>query len=95
MNKNALADKLLASRHLPPVGTYGDGPIVHGGSKLSEAASYLKAARTCLLTWVRNNYVNADKVDNNTDDVRDLLAIAQGLEDTRARLDVKASILGK
>ncbi len=47
MNKNALADKLLASRHLPPAGTNGDGPIAHNGSKLSEAASYLKAARTC------------------------------------------------
>jgi hypothetical protein len=95
MNKNALADKLLASRRLPPVAPNGDSPIVHTGSKLSEAASYLKSARVCLLTWVRENYVNATNVDQNTDDVRELLSIAQDLEDTRARLDVKASIHGK
>lgn len=95
MEKNALANKLLASRRLPPVSPNGDGPMVHNGSKLSEAASYLKSARICLLTWVRNNYVSAENVDNHTDDVRELLAIAQSLENTRAALDVKASIHGK
>jgi hypothetical protein len=98
MNKNALADKLLASRRLPPVAPNGDSPIasiVPTGSKLSEAASYLKSARICLLTWVRANYVNSDNVDQNTDHVRELLAIANSLEGTRATLDVKASILEK
>lgn len=96
MDKNTLANKLLASRHLPPIAPNGDKPdgAVYG-SKLSEAASYLKSARICLLTWVRQNYVNAPNVDHNTEDVRELLSMAQDLEDTRAKLDVKASILGK
>ncbi len=94
MNKTSLAEKLLAGRRPPPVAN-GDSPIAHNGSKLSEAASYLKSARVCLLTWVRENYVNATNVDQNTDDVRELLAITQDLEDTRALLDVKASIHGK
>lgn len=94
MDKNALASKLLSSRNLPPIEPNGDKPAVYG-SKLSEAGSYLKSARICLLTWVRQNYVNAPNVDHNTDDVRELLSMAQDLEDARARLDVKVSILGK
>lgn len=88
--------KEVAARLATRAPNGASAPVIHqNGAKLAEAAGYLKSARICVLTWVRGNYVDSPHVDHNTDQVRELLAIAQTLEDIRAKLDVKASILGK
>jgi hypothetical protein len=93
MDKTKLAER-LANRQLPPAAANGAVPTHLNGAKLAEAATYLKSARTCVLTWVRQNYVLSENVDQYTDDVRDLLAWAEMLGDMRRKLEVKASILG-
>jgi hypothetical protein len=101
LNKNELASKLLKQRGLTPVEPGNDGPVfstsaVNGHeSKLTESGRYLKAARICLLTWVRDHYRDANNVDSDTDSVSEILSMASQLENLRARVDVKASILGK
>jgi len=102
LNKNELASKLLRQRGLPPVTSGNDGPVSStpttmeiGGGKLTEAGRYLKAARICLLTWVRDHYRDANNVDADTDSVSEILVMAHQLENLRARTDVKASILGR
>ncbi len=88
-----LTARVAASTTAPPAAS---SPVVHqNGGKLEEAARYLKSARVCLLSWVRQNYVASDNVDANTEHVRDLLAWERGIEDMECKLSVKASVLGK
>lgn len=92
MDKTKLAER-LAHRQLPPAAN-GAVPTHLNGAKLGEAAAYLKSARICVLSWVRQNYVLSENVDQHTDDVRDLLAWSDQLDDLRMKLEVKASIFG-
>lgn len=90
MKRDEVTNRLVSARSVASAPV-----IVLNGSKLAEAGQYLKSARLCLLTWVRENYVTAENVDTNTDIVRELLSWADHLENMRAQIDVKASILGK
>lgn len=71
------------------------GIIRPNGKKIGEAAGYLKSSRVCVLTWVREMVLANDNLNENVDEISEMLDVAQRLEDIRAKLDVRASVLGR
>jgi hypothetical protein len=92
MDKANLTARLAAAR--APAGDVASGKL-QVTSRLAEASQHLKQARLCLLAWVRDNYLQANSVDESTDTVMDLLALARQIENIRSNVDVKASVTGK
>jgi hypothetical protein len=81
----AIADRLKSSRAIPPVAS----------SQLRAAALHLKTARLCLLTWIRESYVNSNNVTENVETIEDLLRWSGQIENLRGQIDVKSSLLGE
>lgn len=48
-----------------------------------------------MLTWARDVHVSVDNVTANVEEIAEMFAYAERLEDIRAKLDVRASILGR
>jgi len=64
------------------------------GRKLHEAAEYAKASRLALLNWTKEVYEGQENVDQNTEHVMEVLAMAQRFENLRMQLEAKASVFG-
>ena len=70
-------------------------PTRPDGTKIAVASAHLREARLLLLGWSRDAFRGSDNVTDDVEDVQIMLHYADMIEQLRAKLEVRASIIGR